>query len=261
MSLTDEQLSRFARDGYLILRGVMDPSRLRAAREAIARSLAKDDSIGNMRRYLSDTFCPDAVAHPDLLALVEPLRPAVASLFGTLDAPRIGHAQIALRFPQLHRDQPQHNIHLDGFPVARAENRVPASSIYRHTLLAGVYLTPLHGPDRGNFVAWPGSHAHFAEVLRALDPPAFLAAHTAEELHERVRRETPPGAPVQVEVEAGDALLAHHLLAHGASDNLSMQVREAIYFRVIHPEHDPRDPGALSDVTRFFAPRLFSRGR
>lgn len=259
MSLSESELAHFGREGYVVVRGAIDPPRVRAARAVIASALEKDDSIGAMRRYLSDTFCPDAAHHPELLALLDPLRPAIAELLGTSDPPRTGGAQIALRFPQLDRTSPRHNLHLDGFPVAQGENRVPASTIYRHTLLAGVYLTPLRGPDRGNFVAWPGSHHHFARLFRELDAPAFLASHSAEALHERVRSIALPIEPVQLEVEPGDALLAHHLLAHGASDNLSMHVREAIYFRVIHPAHDPRDPSALLDVARFFAPGLFDR--
>jgi hypothetical protein len=249
MALDADQRARFVSDGYLLLPGAIDARRVRGARRAIARSLERDQSVGQLRKFTSDTFCPDATREPAITALLEPLRPVIAELFGADAPPRAGTPQIALRFPQLDRGDARHGFHLDGFP--NALNGVPADSIFRHTLLAGVYLTPLRGPDRGNFVLWPGSHRHFAELFEAIDVARVLRERGAEEVLRRVRAES-LGDSVQLEAEPGDAILAHHLLAHGTVDNLSVRTREAVYFRVVHPEHDPRDPGSLRDVSRFF---------
>jgi hypothetical protein len=230
VTLTTADRARFADEGYLMLRGAIDPARVRAAREAIAAALAADESVGAMSQYLADTFCPKIVDHPAILALFEPLRATAAALLGTDPRPP-PHAQIAIRFPQRSSTDPRHNYHLDGFPSG--PNGVPSGAIHRHTLLAGAYLTALRGPDRGNFVVWP---------------------HGAAALLARIRAHDLGIAPVQILAEPGDAILAHHLLAHGAADNLSMQLRETVYFRLIHPAHDPRDIAPLVDPTLFFVP-------
>lgn len=240
----------FARDGFVVLRGAVPPARVRAARAAIAASLEADRSVGQMQRFLSDTFCPDLTRHPDVLALLPPLLPSIASLLGTTEPPSADTAQIALRFPQLTpMAHDRFGFHLDGYPSGL--NDVPKGTIFRNTLLAGVYLTPLPGPDRGNLVVWPGSHRVFAAHLRALDAPAFLRARGAEALLAAIR-EVDPGPPHQVEVAAGDAVLAHHLLAHGAADNFTLHTREAIYFRLLHPRDRAGDPTPLMDAARFF---------
>jgi hypothetical protein len=251
VTLTTADRARFADEGYLMLRGAIDPARVRAAREAIAAALAADESVGAMSQYLADTFCPKIVDHPAILALFEPLRATAAALLGTDPRPP-PHAQIAIRFPQRSSTDPRHNYHLDGFPSG--PNGVPSGAIHRHTLLAGAYLTALRGPDRGNFVVWPRSHRAIARFLSELDAAAFLAAHGAEALLARIRAHDLGIAPVQILAEPGDAILAHHLLAHGAADNLSMQLRETVYFRLIHPAHDPRDIAPLVDPTLFFVP-------
>lgn len=249
MALTDDERAHFARDGLLVLRGLVPPDRVVAARAAIAESLERDESTGRMLAYLCDTFCPDITEHPAILALLDPLRPAIADLFGSKEAPRLDTSQIAIRFPQIARTDVRHGVHLDGFP--NANNGVAAGEIFRFTVLGGVYLTPLHGPDRGNLVVWPGSHLFFERWFRARDVRRLLREHGAEKVLELLRAEE-LGPALQLEVEPGDAILAHHLLAHGAADNLSMRVREAVYFRIIHPAHDPRDPSTLCDAKRFY---------
>lgn len=249
-TLTAEQRSRFAEDGFVVLRAAVARALVDAARASIASALDADESIGEMQRYLAGTFCPSIVHHPSILALLDPVRGAVTALFGTEAAPRTDVPQIALRFPQRARDPAHACFHLDGFPTGM--NGVPGGTLFRQTLVAGVYLTPLRGPDRGNFVVWPRSHLHFARFFRTIDLPAFLAEHGPEALFARVRAER-PGPSQQLEVEPGDVVLAHHLLAHGAADNLSLRTREAVYFRLLHPDDDIHDPAPLTDERRFFA--------
>ena len=249
--LTREDRSSFAQHGYLVLRGAIPEPRIGAARATIAAALEADESIGALRRCLASTFVPSIAQHADILALLDPARAAIAELFGVPEAPHPGSAQIALRFPERDRVDARHGFHLDGFPTAL--NSVPRGAVFRHTVLAGAYLTPLRGPDRGNLVLWPGSHLHFARWLAALDAPAFLREHGAEALLARIQGEQARcGEPLHVEVEPGDVVLAHHLLAHGASDNLSLRTREAVYFRVLHPRDRAGDPGPLMDASAHF---------
>ena len=244
-------VERFRDDGYAIVKGALSADAVRAARAVIAAALARDESVGMMPKYCADTFCPDAVREPAILALLaEPrVEAAIRALLGPGARWTADVAQIALRFPAYGRTDPRFGFHLDGYPSAL--NGVPAGTIWRHTLLVGAYLTPLPGPDRGNFVVWPGSHRFYARWMREIDAPRVLREHGAEELLRRIRAQD-PGSPVQVEVEAGDVVLAHHLLAHGAADNLSLRVRETVYFRLLDARDDAHDPGPLLDEARFF---------
>jgi hypothetical protein len=226
---------------------------VQAARAAIAGALAADTSFAMMPKFLADTFCPELVEHPDVLALVR--EPAVVDAIRSLLGPgaewRADTAQIALRFPDRTRLDPVYGFHLDGYPSAL--NGVPAGTIFRHTILCGCYLTPLRGPDRGNFVVWPGSHRWFARWMREVDAPRVLRERGAEALLREIRAQVAAvGAPVQVEVEPGDVVLAHHLLAHGAAENLSLHVRETVYFRLLDARDHAQDPEPLLDADRFF---------
>jgi hypothetical protein len=59
--------------------------------------------------------------------------------------------------------------------------------------------------------------------------------------------------PEQLTVGSGNAVIAHHLLAHSSARNLSVQIRYAVYFRVLHRDDDAYDPAPLMSESRFFA--------
>lgn len=248
--MTNDERAAFARDGFVVLRGANDARAVAAAREVIARGIDEDASVGMLPTFVQSSFLPSLRAHPALLALFEPARAPLAALFGVPSVAPATTAQIALRFPQAQRDAaPKHGFHLDGFPSEG--NGVARGTLFRATALVGAYLTPVRGPDRGAFVAWPGSHVALARLLRALDAPSFLRLHGAEALLDHVRG-VDAGPPHEVEVEPGDVLIAHHLLGHGAADNLSLRTREALYFRVLHPADHAGDPAPLMDPSRHF---------
>jgi ectoine hydroxylase-related dioxygenase (phytanoyl-CoA dioxygenase family) len=249
--VTDDFLASFHRDGYVLLRGAIPLDRVRAARAVIADALERDTSHGEMLRFLGSSFLPSAASHAALTGLIEPVHARIAKLLGVARAPTTSEVQIALRFPQMEpRGEKRHGFHLDGFPSAG--NGIPTGTVDRSTLLVGAYLTPVRGPDRGNFVVWPGSHRAFATWLREIDALAYLRSHGAEALLTRIRA-FEPGDEKQLEVEPGDVVLAHHLLGHGAADNLSLHTREALYFRLMHPSDDAHDPSPLLDAERFFS--------
>jgi hypothetical protein len=244
--------TEFARDGFALLRGAVPADRVAEARAAIRESLAADTRAGRAPRMRDGNYCPDLTGHPAILAVLDPLRESARRLFGErAQDPRGGErAQIALRFPDAAPSGiPDFGFHLDGYPTA--QNGVPSGRIHRATLLVGVYLTEVSGPNEGNFVVWPGSHRRFARFFRELDAPRFLEAHGAEALLARICA-FDAGAPRQLEVHPGDAILAHHLLGHGVSDNLGERTREAVYFRLLHDGDRASDPTPLLDERRFF---------
>ena len=249
-TLVTHLVETFHRDGYVHLRGAVSAALVRDARARIAEALERDESHGQMLRFVQSSFFPSLTSDPTLLGLLQTVDAPIATLLGLPRAPTTSSVQIALRFPQIaSTGEARHGFHLDGFPSEG--NDVASGAVYRATLLVGVYLTATPGPDRGNFVVWPGSHRAFERWLREIDALAFLRTHGSEALLQRIRA-FDPGPKRQLEVEPGDVVLAHHLLGHGAADNFSLHTREALYFRLLHPDDDPRDPTPLLDARRFF---------
>lgn len=242
--MTQDFREALAREGYVVLRGAVPEALVRRARTAIEASVAKD------ARDHRGTHCPELVSDPCILSLLDPVKPFAREVFARPMLPTSDRAQIALRFPMAAPSgDTRFNQHLDGYPTSG--NKVPSGRIHRLTMLVGVYLTELAGPNRGNLVVWPGSHVRFARYFREIDAPTFLAKHGAEALLERISA-FDAGEPLQLEVSPGDAVLAHHLLAHGTADNLSEETREAVYFRLMHPDDRSSDPTPLLDERRYF---------
>ncbi len=269
--------SNFERDGFALFRGAVPEGRVALARRAIGLSLEASASAGRGPSMSDAHHCPELARDPALLGLLQPVRANVDVVFGerthgggayatirraalaAIGRIRGERAQIALRFPDgAPSGDPRFGLHLDGYPTRT--NGLPKRRLFRSTVLVGVYLTDVLGPDRGNFVVWPGSHRRYARFFRDLDAPRFLAEHGAEALLERIRA-FDAGDPVQLEVRAGDAVIAHHLLGHGTADNLSTQTREAVYFRMVHPEDRVSDPAPLLDEKRFFGGIAWERER
>lgn len=247
--LAERQLDSFSHDGFLVLPQAVPPEQIAAARAAIDDALASDRSIGRLTHYLSNSFCPDTLQDPRLLALFEngPFT-ATEALFGA--SPRIYDVQVALRFPEERTEPGQWPPHIDGFPSGL--NSISVGQVDRQTAVVGVYLTRAEQPNMGNLAVWPGSHRRLAARMASLDAPSFLARHGAERLHAEALAQISADEPMHLTVEPGDAIVCHHLLAHSAAWNLSLHTRYAVYFRVLHPNDDPSSAAALTDVSRFF---------
>jgi hypothetical protein len=54
--------------------------------------------------------------------------------------------------------------------------------------------------------------------------------------------------PQQLTTQAGDVVLAHYQLAHGAAINVSPHVRYAIYFRLHHVDHEAHALDTMTDI-------------
>lgn len=239
-------MSDFARDGYVVIRGLVPSEEIDVIRSRIDREIAADESIGALPRYAASSFCPRLRNDPDLTAAFRHLAPAAHRLLG-VDVPAT-FVQIALRYPE-HRTAAEHRFHIDGFPAAN--NGVDPGSIYRHTLLAGIFLSTVDRDDAGGLMLWPGSHRRLATAIAALDPKRFLDDGNLADLMTKIEA-IDLGEPQQLHVEPGDAVLVHHLVAHAGAPNLRLQVRYALYCRLQHPDHDPADPRSLVDPDRWF---------
>ncbi|HEX4113552.1 MAG TPA: phytanoyl-CoA dioxygenase family protein [Stellaceae bacterium] len=249
--LSAAQKTEFGERGLVSLRRAVPEALVAAAKAKIDASLAADRSTGRLPYFSANSFCPDLIEDATIFALLRDsgLIDALDDLFGRRGATRCSDtAQIALRLPD-DKSQPGHwGPHIDGFPAGL--NTVPRGTVHRQTAIAGIYLSAAR-ENMGNFMVWPGSHRRVAKFMRAVDAPKFLAARGAEALLAAAMK-CDLGAPEQLIVEPGDAVIAHHLLAHSVTWNLSLHPRYAVYFRLLHRDDDPGDPAPLMDERRFF---------
>ena len=122
--------------------------------------------------------------------------------------------------------------HVDGMRQGKA---------HPFSLLLGVALSDVRAPLAGNLCVFPGSHRRLQPLLlpdgrlRGYEDERFACAGKG-------KPQSPPGlldlgAPLQLRLRAGDAVLMHPSLAHRGAPNLSPHIRYAAYFRLKHARH------------------------
>jgi hypothetical protein len=236
--LSDAQKRALYEDGYVQLPGAVARPVFERALRAINGSLGSEGIAREaLPRFRAQTFAPELVRSDDIRALytASALPQLVASAIGPGKVPPPGEGQIALRFPGVGdggagaRAWP----HIDGIPSAL--NGVPAGTLYHFTALAGVFLSDTTAPDEGNFTVWPGSHHLMARHLRRHGPGSVIGGYPS----------LPLPAPVPLIARAGDAVLAHYLLAHGVAPHAGPHVRYAVFFRLTHVDHAHNGERAL----------------
>jgi hypothetical protein len=228
VSLTPAQGRALVDEGYLLVPGLVPRARVDAALRAINHSFGEEglakDALWTMR---AQTFCPELVSAPEILDLYRAtgLRGLAEAAIGAgrVRVPVTG--QIALRFPQLGEAPRDPFPHIDGMPGPL--NGVTAGTIYHFTALGGVFLSDVDLPFHGNFTVWPGTHTRLAQHFARHGTDGLLSGFPPIEL--------PP--PRQLRARAGDALLAHYQLAHGAAANIGPAIRYAVFFRLFHESH------------------------
>ncbi|TVR52115.1 MAG: hypothetical protein EA425_05615 [Puniceicoccaceae bacterium] len=232
-------------DGYIVLRGAVPELMVRNARRAINASLGErglhPDELPEMR---SRTYCKELVEDPVIVDLARktPVATMGEFLVGAGNLRPVTRAQIALRFPQIVARPREPGGHLDG--IGTGINGVPVGTFIRSfTMLAVVLLQDVPEDYMGSFTVWPGSHRFFEDFFR--DPkrdPSILAKGMPED-------ELPHG-PIQIRGQAGDVVLSHHQLVHGAAPNYSPEIRYAAIFRLGHVDAQANGSSVMSDIWR-----------
>jgi hypothetical protein len=247
VKLAPDQERALVDEGYLLVPGLVTRERVDAALRAINHSLGEEgiakDALWTMR---AQTFCPELVSAPPILDLyggtgLAALAEAAlgAGRPGSVRAPPTG--QIALRFPQaLPPGQAPRDPypHVDGMPGPL--NGVTPNTIFHFTALGAVFLNDVDEPFRGNFTVWPGTHRALARHFAAHGTDGLLTGFPPIAM--------PPAR--QLRARAGDVLLAHYQLAHGAAANLGPHVRYAVFFRLFHQAHDAASTATMTDLWR-----------
>lgn len=207
--------------GFAQFAGLTPGPLINAARDAIELDLSSNYDPERQSEYDSRSYCPDLKGTTPILNLLiqSPVYNLLEEIFelGKIDW---DGGQIAIRrahnVPKAVPPEP----HIDGF--ASGLNGVPEGKIYNHTVLVGVFLTPVQSAFAGNFTVWPGSHHVYENYFRARGPCAMSEPMPKPEI----------GEPVQLMCGVGDVVLAHYQLAHSAAVNIADVDRVAVYFRV-----------------------------
>ncbi len=243
--LTPEQKQAFVADGFVKIPAAIPPAMVQEALRAINHSIGTVGKTGgDPARYRVDAFCAELRHAPVLTAVFDrsPLFALVESLLGAGNVLPVDEVQIAPRFPlPVGETAPPLGGHLD---AAGTGTNGAALGTYRRdfTVIAVVYLVDVPAPNCGNFTAWPGSHRETRDYFRRV-PHDILS-----------RDMNPPipvsGTPVMVTGQAGDVILAHHLLRHEGGPNLSPHVRHAVISRISHRQAAIIDKQAYTDMWR-----------
>jgi hypothetical protein len=229
--ITEADLAVFARDGYLVLRGVVPEALLVYVDAEVDRLLDEEPpNEGNggpgqnawfmPRRRLPR--CEDALHRSDATSIAAELVAPNALDFA------FDHVQVAITVP------PWTHIpggpHIDG----HGPGQDPPASF---TMLAGILLTDQSEPGMGNLWVWPGSHLVHSVLFRE------RGTHVLQRTGGHGTLLDPAveyGTPTAVLGHRGDLVLAHFLLGHNKGGNVAQAIRRTLYYRLAVPGHPTR---------------------
>lgn len=207
--------------GYAQFPGLIPEPAVRSARTAIELDLSTNYEPERQLEYDNQSFCPALRESPPIMNLI--LQPSVQTIldktFG-LDQIDWSNGQIAIRRAHNYHTRVPPDPHIDGF--SSGLNGVEEGKIYNHTVLLGVFLTPVNSEFAGNFTVWPGSHYIYESCFRERGRRAMSEPSPTPDL----------GEPVQLMCGVGDVVLAHYQLGHAAAVNVTDSDRIAVYFRI-----------------------------
>lgn len=207
--------------GYAQFPALIPEPVVRSARTAIELDLNTNYEPERQSEYDNQSYCPALRGSPPIMNLI--LQPSVQKIldetFG-LDQIDWSHGQIAIRRAHNYHTPIPPTAHIDGF--SSGLNGLDEGKIYSHTVLLGIFLTPLNTEFGGNFTVWPGSHYIYESYFRERGQRAMSEPLPTPEL----------GEPVQLMCGVGDVVLAHYQLGHSAAVNVTDCDRIAVYFRI-----------------------------
>ena len=209
--VTAEQLARFDRDGYMIIRGALAPDEVAAARDALdqvyadaaqAGSLGPD---GSMHLLSAVANCPEISGLTDHPATF----PYVWSVLGWNI--HIYHSHLDVHPPARARIPFRFGWHQDG---GRQNREIETTPRPRLSVKLAYWLSDVSAPGRGSLKVVPGSH-----LVNRIDGPPRRDIEWPD-----------PGGAIQVTAEPGDAVFLDRRIWHARSPNHSGHTRKAVFF-------------------------------
>ena len=210
-ALTDDERAAFDRDGYLILRGVLDPAEVAHYTGIVDRLYQRCERSGRtapgaaLHQLCAVATCPDLAPLLDTPRVLGP----VWSLLGW--NVHVYHSHVDVHPPVPAGKPYRFEWHQDG---GRQNRELETDPRPRLSVKAAYWLSDVSGPGRGNFRVVPGSH-----TTNWIDGPP--------------RRDIPwpdPAGAIEVLADPGDVVLFDRRLWHARSDNHSRIVRKAVFF-------------------------------
>ena len=248
-TLTKEQKTKWAVDGYLCLENVLDPDEINFFSNEIdrIRTVPGWEPLSGMLprgHYGWVERCPDQNPeafmdrrhilpyHRSFIDLID--RETVFDLIADIMGPNIVFS-MSQAIVRASGDGFSGYTHTDGGEGQR-EIRVTETS--RPIAVKAMYLlSDVDGPDSGNFTVFPGSHMRPIQFEQ--DPP--VGPHT-------------PGA-VQLTGKAGDCYIFSHALWHGPSPNLSGKARKTLLYNYCQMFMRCYDFDKVPDLAQRASPR------
>ena len=217
LAAADKQF--FKENGYLIVRGAVEPAVVDAARDRLWEALDEDrndpDSwirkgyrtvpIGGEPAISGTTY------NNRVFAMAE-------ELVGKSRLNASGGAGPHVNFPDPDRKWREPGGHLDGYHTPT--NGVPKGVVGAFTLGATVYLERVE-KQGGGFTVWPGSHRIWAEYFRHHDLDSLPGGTAPFDL----------GPSHEFTGDPGDVCFWHHQMSHSAGPNCGRNVRIALIAR------------------------------
>jgi len=244
MQLSKIQMQDFHRDGYVVVRNAVPRLMTDAALYAINHSLGYEGlALDDLPTFRARSYCPNVKNTPVITDLFNksPLFDLIESMLGQGNLLSVIGGQIALRFPgHGKQDSLRFGGHLDG--IGTGTNGMEKGEFSRgFAALVTVLLHDLPDTYAGNFTVWPQSH-RVAE--------AFFREATPETLRKGMPELDLPHEGLQITGRAGDAVISHHQLVHGAAPNQSPNIRYAAIFRPRHQLTEEIGTAAMTDIWR-----------
>lgn len=225
-ALTDEQLTQYETDGYLLVSGLMSDDIAEKAEAAMwdLMEMNRDDpqtwtEVPSDAEYEEKrgVVIFNGVTDPDLLACATPeYLLAVAQLIGedveTLHPPQAIHTQNLL---PMEMQRPTPHAHVDGIPREHMHPTFPGP--YRIASL--VYLSDI-APNGGGTVVWPGSKQKISALAES-DPEKYKYLFD-------LNKDIPTldlGEPIELTPKRGDVLFFQHLFGHNGTPNTGARPR------------------------------------
>jgi hypothetical protein len=215
--LSEAQVGRFHRDGFLLVSGLIPDTVAREAAAALWRFLGTSpDDPGSWQRLGPQPYILQEPAVSS--AYTDEFLAAAAQLSGedvsTFRRPRTTCAFIR----PVECERRTHPPHIDRMIPGMRYRTSPRS--YRVGALT--YLTDVK-PRGGGTVVWPGSHLKL-EALAREDPARFKYLWQFGPVLERIDF----GPSIELAPSRGDVLFHHHLFVHAISDNVTGPPRLAL---------------------------------
>jgi hypothetical protein len=203
--MTPGEREQFQRDGFLVVRSVLNQDEIERARTAILSYREKTGTAGALHRLSAVTTCPDLaflLDHPGAFRYIW-------SMLGWNI--HVYHSHIDVHPQILERQKDWWHWHQDG---GRQNRELETDPRPRMSVKIAYWLSDVSETGRGNFTVLPGSH-----LTNWLPGPPSRGVPWPE----------PEGA-LQITAKPGDLVVFDRRLWHRRSDNYSPITRVGAFF-------------------------------